>query len=220
VGSGWEANISLATVLWRSQFDGFCWGVVAMLVYTFLSLIPAILLNLFIRHLQGSVKLADAQLGVVLAFIIVLPMVNSLANSWQQQTAARIGLRCRNALMSAIYRKSLRLTSGARSTTSVGTIVNIMSSDAVRIMDVLPFLNTIWSSPIMVERRGEEKKRKEKRGEEKKREERRREEKRREERRREEKRREEKRREEKRREGKRRKESGFLRGDARYMKHM
>jgi ABC-type bacteriocin/lantibiotic exporter with double-glycine peptidase domain len=41
----------------------------------------------------------------------------------------KLGLRMRNALMAAVYRKCLRLNNGARNAISTGKIVTLMSND-------------------------------------------------------------------------------------------
>nr|CAD7574755.1 unnamed protein product [Timema californicum] len=61
-----------------------------------------------------------------------------------------VGLRVRTALVSAIYRKSLRLSSTARKDRTVGEIVNLMAVDAQRLMDICLHVNLIWSAPIQI----------------------------------------------------------------------
>ncbi|XP_014250122.1 multidrug resistance-associated protein 1 isoform X2 [Cimex lectularius] len=61
-----------------------------------------------------------------------------------------IGLRIRTALISAIYRKALRLSNSARKESTVGEIVNLMSVDAQRFMDLITYLNMIWSAPLQI----------------------------------------------------------------------
>lgn len=61
-----------------------------------------------------------------------------------------VGLRIRTALISAIFRKALVLSNAARKTTTVGEIVNLMSVDAQRFMDLVTYLNMIWSAPLQI----------------------------------------------------------------------
>ncbi len=55
-----------------------------------------------------------------------------------------VGMNLRTALISAIYRKSLRMTGASRKESTVGEIVNLMSVDVQRFMDLLPYLNMLW----------------------------------------------------------------------------
>lgn len=61
-----------------------------------------------------------------------------------------VGLRIRTALIAAIYRKALRVSNSARKESTVGEIVNLMSVDAQRFMDVTAYINMIWSAPLQI----------------------------------------------------------------------
>lgn len=61
-----------------------------------------------------------------------------------------VGLRMRTALVSAIYRKSLRLSNQARKQYTTGEITNYMSVDAQHVVETIPFLSNLWSAPLQV----------------------------------------------------------------------
>ncbi|KAF8763126.1 Multidrug resistance-associated protein 1 like [Argiope bruennichi] len=61
-----------------------------------------------------------------------------------------IGMRVRTALVTAVYKKSLVLSSTARKESTVGEIVNLMSVDSQRFMDLMTYLNLIWSAPLQI----------------------------------------------------------------------
>ncbi|XP_062886764.1 ATP-binding cassette sub-family C member 3 isoform X2 [Mobula hypostoma] len=60
------------------------------------------------------------------------------------------GMRLRTAIIGAIYRKSLIITNSAKRSSTVGEIVNLMSVDAQRFMDLTAFLNMLWSAPLQI----------------------------------------------------------------------
>ncbi|XP_019740371.1 multidrug resistance-associated protein 1 isoform X1 [Hippocampus comes] len=60
------------------------------------------------------------------------------------------GMRLRTAIVGAVYRKALVISSAARRTSTVGEIVNLMSVDAQRFMDLIAYINMIWSAPLQV----------------------------------------------------------------------
>uniref|UniRef100_A0AAR2L5I3 ABC-type glutathione-S-conjugate transporter n=1 Tax=Pygocentrus nattereri TaxID=42514 RepID=A0AAR2L5I3_PYGNA len=60
------------------------------------------------------------------------------------------GMRLRSAIIGAIYRKSLVITNEAKRSSTVGEVVNLMSVDAQRFMDLTTFLNMLWSSPLQI----------------------------------------------------------------------
>lgn len=55
-----------------------------------------------------------------------------------------VGMRIRSAVVTAVYAKSLRLSSAARQRSSAGEITNLMSIDAQRFQDVTPYLHGVW----------------------------------------------------------------------------
>ena len=46
--------------------------------------------------------------------------------------------------------QSLRLSSSARRQSTVGEIVNLMSVDTQRFMDLMTYLHLIWSAPLQI----------------------------------------------------------------------
>ena len=44
----------------------------------------------------------------------------------------------------------MRISNGARKQSTLGEIVNLMSVDAQRFTDLLPYLNMVWSAPLQI----------------------------------------------------------------------
>ncbi|XP_029825767.2 multidrug resistance-associated protein 1 [Ixodes scapularis] len=61
-----------------------------------------------------------------------------------------VGMRIRTCLISAIYRKSLVLSNAAKKESTTGEIVNLMSNDAQKFMELMVFLNMLWSAPFQI----------------------------------------------------------------------
>nr|XP_046232339.1 ATP-binding cassette sub-family C member 3 isoform X3 [Scatophagus argus] len=60
------------------------------------------------------------------------------------------GMNVRTAVIGAIYRKALVITNAAKRSSTVGEVVNLMSVDAQRFMDLTTFLNMLWSAPLQI----------------------------------------------------------------------
>ncbi|XP_031698824.1 canalicular multispecific organic anion transporter 2 isoform X1 [Anarrhichthys ocellatus] len=60
------------------------------------------------------------------------------------------GMNIRTAVIGAIYRKALVITNTAKRSSTVGEVVNLMSVDAQRFMDLTTFLNLLWSAPLQI----------------------------------------------------------------------
>ncbi len=61
-----------------------------------------------------------------------------------------LSIQIRSAVISLIYRKSLRLSNSARKQFTVGEVTNFMSIDAQRIVDTFPYVNQIWTAPFTI----------------------------------------------------------------------
>lgn len=89
--------------------------------------------------------------GYFYAFLLFLTAVlQTLVLSQYFHRMFVVGLRMRTALIAAIYRKALRMSNSARKESTVGEIVNLMSVDAQRFMDVTAYINMIWSAPLQI----------------------------------------------------------------------
>ena len=61
-----------------------------------------------------------------------------------------IGTRVRTALVNMIYKKSLRLSTTSRKTSTVGEMTNLVAVNAQLFLYILPFINMLWSSPLQI----------------------------------------------------------------------
>ncbi len=60
------------------------------------------------------------------------------------------GMRLRTAIVTAVFNKAMLLSNSARQTATVGEIVNLMAVDAQRFMDLMNYINMIWSAPYQI----------------------------------------------------------------------
>ncbi|EMS67041.1 ABC transporter C family member 14 [Triticum urartu] len=61
-----------------------------------------------------------------------------------------LGMRIHAALLAVVYRKSLRLSTGARRAHGAGTIVNYMEVDAEEVSNVTHELHNLWLMPLQI----------------------------------------------------------------------
>ena len=61
-----------------------------------------------------------------------------------------IGVKVRTTLISALYKKSLKISASAKKESTMGEVVNLMSVDVQRFMDLLPYANILWSALLQI----------------------------------------------------------------------
>lgn len=55
-----------------------------------------------------------------------------------------------HSLSLSVVLQALVITNSARKSSTVGEIVNLMSVDAQRFMDLATYINMVWSAPLQV----------------------------------------------------------------------
>jgi ATP-binding cassette subfamily C (CFTR/MRP) protein 1 len=92
---------------------------------------------------NGSPDGQGKGVGIALA-LFFCSVVQTIFNNLYFDETMTIGLQVRSTLTTAIFRKSLKLSSAARSDFSTGQIVNMISTDATRIEMLLGYLHYVW----------------------------------------------------------------------------
>ena len=88
----------------------------------------------FITNYRRADDDTPAWHGYLYAMAIgINPMITSILSGLYFRTMQTTGLRIRTILTTQLYKKSLKLSPGARQSLSVGQIVNMMSTDASKI---------------------------------------------------------------------------------------
>lgn len=107
-----------------------------------------LILGALIRYVESEGALWK---GLLLTFtLFAVSFIIALLNGQHGLTCYQVGFRIRTALISSIYRKAMRISSSAKRNTTVGEIVNLMSVDAHRFFEMIPYLHIAWSGPIVM----------------------------------------------------------------------
>uniref|UniRef100_A0A6M2DRX2 ABC-type glutathione-S-conjugate transporter n=1 Tax=Xenopsylla cheopis TaxID=163159 RepID=A0A6M2DRX2_XENCH len=84
------------------------------------------------------------------ALLFLTATIQTLVLSQYFNRMFLVGMRIRTALISAIYRKALRMSNSAKKESTVGEIVNLMAVDAQRFIDLVAYINMLWSAPLQI----------------------------------------------------------------------
>ncbi|XP_006177042.1 canalicular multispecific organic anion transporter 2 [Camelus ferus] len=119
------------------------------LIQDLLSFVNPQLLSILIRFISNP--MAPTWWGFLVAgLMFVCSVMQTLILHQYFHCIFVMGLRFRTGIIGVIYRKALVITNSVKRESTVGEIVNLMSVDAQRFMDVVPFLNLLWSAPLQI----------------------------------------------------------------------
>nr|XP_013004976.1 canalicular multispecific organic anion transporter 2 isoform X2 [Cavia porcellus] len=119
------------------------------LIQDLLSFVNPQLLSMLIQFISNPE--APSWWGFLLAgLMFVCALVQTLILHQYYHCIFVSALRVRTGVIGVIYRKALVITNSVKRESTVGEIVNLMSVDAQRFMDVFPFLNLLWATPLQV----------------------------------------------------------------------
>ncbi|XP_031350249.1 multidrug resistance-associated protein 1 isoform X4 [Photinus pyralis] len=126
----------------------FLFGAILKLIQDILTFVSPQILNLLIAFVEGGEPQWRGFLYVGLLFLTACVQTLVLAQYFHRMFV--VGIRVRTALISAIYRKALKMSNAARKESTVGEIVNLMSVDAQKFIELTPYINMIWSAPLQI----------------------------------------------------------------------
>ncbi|CAH8680240.1 unnamed protein product [Schistosoma haematobium] len=124
----------------------FC-GWILISAAVFFNYSSPLLLGMLLRFL--SKPEAPSWQGYFIAFsMLFLQSISVLVDQKGFYSCLSLGISVRSALTSAIYRKSLRLSSEARNQYTTGELINLLSVDVNRIKELFMFSFLVWDALI------------------------------------------------------------------------
>ncbi|XP_006003002.2 multidrug resistance-associated protein 1 [Latimeria chalumnae] len=140
---------ALLKALWRIYGNHFLLGTLCLVLSDVLLFsIPQILDSLLGFMSDPEAPVWRGYFYAALMFLFAC--LQSLLVHQYMYMACIIGMRLKTALTGLIYRKILVMTSGAKKTSTVGEVVNLVSVDIQKLMDLIIYFNGVWLAPLEI----------------------------------------------------------------------
>lgn len=142
-----DTEIPLSAVLHKAF--GFRYYSLGILKFTgnMLGCAGPLLLNLLVNFMESGTKQINKGIWYTLG-LFLSTFIGAIVLNQFNYHVMMIGMSVRSAIISAIYRKALRVNAICISKFSVGEIVNFMSTDTDRIVNFFPSFHEVWSLPF------------------------------------------------------------------------
>ncbi|CAL8118382.1 unnamed protein product [Orchesella dallaii] len=139
---------SILPALFGAFGGSFMFGAFLKIIPDGLAFVSPQILDLLIAFTSSN---QETWKGIIYAFLLFLSaFLSTMVTVQYSHRMYLVGMKVRTALISAIYRKALLLSNAAKRESSTGEIVNLMSVDVQKIMDLIPFVNMVWSAPFQI----------------------------------------------------------------------
>ncbi|GLI60927.1 hypothetical protein VaNZ11_003158 [Volvox africanus] len=141
---------ALLRLIWMLHGSALRRALLLICTYQVFVFFQPVLLNDLANHLTHR-PLGDKRVWILPVLLFVSPVLGSLCKVQAQLAMIQIQIALRSQLTTAVYRKCLRLSAGARASLPSGRVVNLMSADVAKICDFLyPQLTFISVAPLAV----------------------------------------------------------------------
>uniref|UniRef100_A0A8B9CSQ7 ABC-type glutathione-S-conjugate transporter n=1 Tax=Anser brachyrhynchus TaxID=132585 RepID=A0A8B9CSQ7_9AVES len=147
--SEYSQSRPLLKAFWSMFGTYFLLGTLCLVICdVFLFSIPKIL-SLFLEFIEDQE--APSWHGYFYAFIMVLlACLQTLFEQRYMYMCLVLGLRLKTAVTGLVYRKILIMSNASRKAVTVGEIVNLVSVDVQKLMDLIIYFNGTWLAPIRI----------------------------------------------------------------------
>ncbi|XP_063790449.1 multidrug resistance-associated protein 1-like [Pseudophryne corroboree] len=142
-------NKSLLKIIFRAFGLLYLLSALLMALYTAFLFISPELLRLLLDRLKDPTAPTWQSLAVAV-LLFICPCGQSLFLQQHDYICYVIGMRLRSAIVGSVYKKALVISNSGRKNSSTGEIVNLISTDVQKLMDLATCLNYVWSAPFTI----------------------------------------------------------------------
>ncbi|XP_055837482.1 multidrug resistance-associated protein 1-like [Episyrphus balteatus] len=154
-GSNTKGFASVMLPVYKSFAGVFLFGSLFKLIADLLSFASPQVLGYVIDFVEAkaddNLKSSPEWQGIFYSILLFLcAAVQTFVNAQYFQKMYVVGMRTRTALVNVIYRKALVISNASKKNSTVGEIVNLMSVDAQRFMELMTYISLLWSAPLQI----------------------------------------------------------------------
>uniref|UniRef100_A0A8C4VCA6 ABC-type glutathione-S-conjugate transporter n=1 Tax=Falco tinnunculus TaxID=100819 RepID=A0A8C4VCA6_FALTI len=129
-------------------FLHFCVSDISSVLHAFINIL-LLSCSLFLEFIEDQE--APSWHGYFYAFaMFLLACLQTLFEQRYMYMCLVLGLRLKTAVTGLVYRKILVMSNASRKTATVGEIVNLVSVDVQKLMDLIIYFNGTWLAPIRI----------------------------------------------------------------------
>lgn len=144
-----QKNVSLAKALAKTFGPLFLVGSLLKLIFDIMVFIQPLILRLLIEYVENPS--IPTWRGYLYASILLgVAIIQALFGNQAVHITFVVSMHVRTAIIGVVYRKAIQLSNAARKSSTIGEVVNLMSVDAQKLMDLCINLNLVWSSPLQI----------------------------------------------------------------------
>ncbi|XP_030838051.1 multidrug resistance-associated protein 4 isoform X2 [Strongylocentrotus purpuratus] len=125
-------------------------GVIVFFEECVFKLLQPIILSFLITYFSPEPKITPTQAYLCALGMALCGAFATILHHPYFFQMSRVGMQVRIATSALVFRKSLRLSNSALGQTTVGKLVNILSSDVNRFDVVMLFLHYVWIGPLQL----------------------------------------------------------------------
>ncbi|OTF70067.1 hypothetical protein BLA29_001376 [Euroglyphus maynei] len=143
-------RFNVMIILLRLYLPELLWIALLKLIASVFLFINPIMLNRIITFLKPTNQEPLWRGFFYSTIMFISPMLESLFTNQHEYQLNMITMRMKTCMTAIVYHKSLRLSHTAKQQFSTGEIVNLISVDTLRIVDLINNINTLWSAPLQI----------------------------------------------------------------------
>ncbi|KAL7641498.1 UNVERIFIED_CONTAM: hypothetical protein RMT77_007369 [Armadillidium vulgare] len=142
-------ELSILSVILRTFYKPLLIGAIFKFIPDMIVFITPQLINLIIEY-QEKPEIEEWKGYLYAASLFAVTELQSFLNAQQYVIMNITGLKIRSMVISAVYQKALKISSSSKKESTVGEIVNLMAVDVQRFLDLIGYINTLWTAPIQI----------------------------------------------------------------------